>query len=135
MFENLPVKDILKRISRHKRGYKARGIVHAYRDWYISIFLAVIIFVSVAGWGAMVYVSYETSFGGGATESVSVPYKRDVVDAALTEYRKRKVEFEEQENTPSLPPAETTRADTQTEAEVTEVENEAQSSSDVMVLP
>ncbi len=93
MKENFPIKDILKKITRHKRGATTRTIMHPYREWTATIGISVLIVAGAALWGAYLYSRYDTTFFDENAVVVQVPYKSEIVKRALEDFRSRKEDF------------------------------------------
>lgn len=82
---------IAKRIVGFQKGLKNHKIIHPTRDWFIGLFMALMIFFVSAAWSATTHQKYQnTTISTGITsEEDVVVYREALVKAALEELSKR----------------------------------------------
>lgn len=88
---NKHIDNIVKSISRHKKGLRDPRIMHPEREWTIGILLAALVFVSSATWSLTVYLENRNAAAGMSIEeqSESVVYRETMVKEALSQLDSR----------------------------------------------
>jgi hypothetical protein len=95
MSDHSPIKGILQRIARHKRGAYIHGVMHLGREWSIILSISTSVIVASTVWGFYLYQTHNSDFFVDTTVVVEVPYKSELVLSALEEFRSRRAAFEE----------------------------------------
>lgn len=92
---NKNIDNILKSISRHKRGLRDPQIMHPERDWLLGIVMAVSIFVLSGGWSLALYLKNRnlTDVESSTPQTDNVVYRESMVAEALGRLEKRNREL------------------------------------------
>jgi hypothetical protein len=86
-------KKIVTRLRRHGGGPTKPKIMHPGRDWWIGIFIALVLFIGASAWSANTYLSYRhLTVNAETTEAVQpMVYRASMVASALELFADRDV--------------------------------------------
>ena len=97
MIENNPIKKMVSGILRNrKKAHFDKNIMHPQREWFIGVFLGLVILGVGIAWSVSTYMQFKNvSLSSLATEEENVVYKESVVDTALADFEVRKKSYED----------------------------------------
>tara|TARA_B100002051_G_C16745015_1_gene646987 strand:- start:6935 stop:7429 length:495 start_codon:yes stop_codon:yes gene_type:complete len=87
---------IARQIFKRNGGMQNPKLIHPSREWFIGLFVCVLIVILVAAWSAFTYTSYRnisvSQNSNGAGENIV--YRESMVESALEQFAERAVEHE-----------------------------------------
>lgn len=88
MKNKIDFSTLVKRMTNFNHGIKNQQIMHPTRDWFVGLFMGLIIFGVSATWSAFVYIEYKnTSVDEAVEETNEVLYRKLQVEDALEYFR------------------------------------------------
>ena len=100
------IKKMLKAVLV-RPGLRDKSITHPFREWYLGLFISVIMLVASSIWGLQLYQTYKESDADTDTEKVieKTIYRDNMVKEALEIYNQREAVLEELAKTTPAPTA------------------------------
>jgi hypothetical protein len=97
MIENNPIKKMVSSILRNrKKALFDRNIMHPEREWFLGVFLGLVILCIGIAWSVSTYMQFKNvSLTSLSTEEENVVYRQSLVDTALADFEVRKKSYED----------------------------------------
>ncbi len=96
MIENEFVKKITNKILKNRKlAFFDRDIMHPEREWFLGIFVAIVILGAGTFWSTKTYVQFSNILLTNEDEEENVVYRASMVEAALVDFAARKKVYQE----------------------------------------
>ena len=94
MIQKNNIKELIQKITRRQKGLRDQRIMHPEREWFIGLFIMLLIFILSTFWSAHTYLKNKNIAVEKAEIEAPITYRDSIVKSVISTFDKREKELQ-----------------------------------------